>query len=92
MFSLFNIWLSYLLLLRISLGALLLMSSPSSYQRVAFLAEKPRHTSGPSLARHPTSPSDHFFIYLTEILHMEHGGHNKGGREEKQDDEKLGGR
>lgn len=66
--------------------------SPSSYQRVAFLAEKPRHTSGPSLARHPTSLLDHFFIYLTEILHMEHGGHNKGGREEKQDDEKLGGR
>lgn len=30
------------------------------------LTEKPRHTSGPSLARDPTSLSDHFFIYLTE--------------------------
>lgn len=54
--------------------------------------EKPRHTSGPSLARNPTSLSDHFFIYLTEKLHLEHGGHNKGEREEKEGDEKPGGR
>lgn len=72
--------------------------NPSSYQDGShsglphLLAEKPRHTSGPSSARGPTSLSDHFFIYLTEKLHLERRGLNKGKKEQKKrlGNEKVG--
>lgn len=71
--------------------------NPSSYQDGSYsglprlLAEKPCHTSGPSsgpsLTRSPTSLSDHFFIYLTEKLHLECRRLNKekeGGKKNKK--------
>lgn len=72
--------------------------SPSTYQggsHSGFAVLPHRETMPhlrPLLGPIPTSLSDHFFIYLTEKLHLEHGGHNKREREEKEGDEKPGGR
>lgn len=96
-FSLFNIWLSYLLLLRIPFGVLLLSISR---QRInidhtvglpRFLTEKP-----PPHLRPLLGPEPHLtvgpLLYLPLKFYLEHGRHNKGQKEENNGDEKPGGR
>lgn len=72
--------------------------SPSTYQHgsqggfcSASSQRNPATPRAPPWHGNPTSLSDHFFIYLTEKLHLERGGHNKGENEEKEGDEKPGG-
>lgn len=91
----FSICLSYLLLLRIPFG-LLLLSIARQLIRMDHILGCPRcisscrdfrHTSGTNF----TSLSDHSFSYLTEKLHLEHRGHNKGGRLGEEHNERQGG-